>query len=356
MYEAPSLEDLSQAYRAAFKSEVPGSDPWVFPNTFYVMAKVLAARDRMLYQRLEILHRQGRVTTADGDYLDLHGAERGLTRKSAAYAAGSATFTTDLTNTVPAGTRLVRGDGAVFLTDHDVRPSVSPSQVSVRALETGIEGNTLPGTTLTLETPIAGVGSFTVGSDGIVGGIDAETDASFRGRILDLLRNPPHGGSPAEFKSWALSVSGVTRAFVQRATPEPGAVTVLVMMEDSIYDDGIPGAADISRVREFLKQQAPSAAKLVVDAPTAVAVDVTLTALSPDTPAVREAITLELRGMFRRRAEPGTPDADFTFSKSWVSEAISLAAGEASHTISAPAADVTCGDGEIAVLGTVTFP
>lgn len=356
MYEAPSLEELSQAWRAAFQAEVPGSDPWVFPNTFYVMAKVLAARDRMLYQRLALLHRQARVVTAEGGYLDLHGADRGLTRRSALFAAGSASFTTDLANAVPAGTRLVRGDGRVFITDHDVTPVVSPSQVSVRALESGIRGNTLPSAPLTLETPIAGVGAFTVGAAGLVGGVDAETDASFRQRILDVLRNPPHGGSPGEFKTWALQVAGVTRVFIQRATPEPGSVTVLAMMDDSIYSDGIPGPADVARVESHLATVAPSAAKLVVAAPVAVPVNVTLSALAPDTAAVREAITLELRAMFRRRAEPGTAAADFTFSKSWVSEAISLAAGEASHTITAPAADVACGDGEIAVLGTVTFP
>lgn len=356
MYEAPSLESLSQAWRAAFQAEVPGSDPWVFPNTFYVLSKVLAARDRMVYQRLALLHRQARVVTADGGYLDLHGADRGMTRRAALYAAGSATFTTDLVNMVPAGTRLVRGDGKVFITDHDVTPVVSPSQVSVRADETGIKGNTLPGATLTLETPIAGVGDFTVSSGGLVGGVDSETDASFRQRILDVLRNPPHGGSPGEFKTWALSVAGVTRVFVQRATPEPGSVTVLVMMDDSIYSDGIPAAADIDRVKDYLRTVAPSAANLVVDGPVAVPVDVTLSALSPNTPAVREAIVLELRAMFRRRAEPGTATADFTFSKSWVSEAISLAAGEASHTLTSPASDTACGDGEIAVLGTVTFP
>lgn len=356
MYKAPSLAKLSQDIRAAFKSEVQGSDPWIWPNTFYIVGKVFAGLMRTLYQRLEYIHLQRFAATSSVEFLDAHGFEIGLSRKYATLASGTVTFTTDLANSVPAGTRLVRGDGAIFTTDSDVTPISSPGTVSIRAAEEGVKGNTPAAATLTLETPIAGVGAFTVDSNGLTGGADAETDASYRARILEKKRNPPHGGSPGEYIIWARQVAGVSRVFVQRATPEPGSVTILFMMDDSIYSGGIPGAGDVARVKAYLESVAPASANIVVTAPTAVPVPVTITALTPNTAVVREAVLRELRAMFRRRSQPGTPDADFTFSVSWINEAISIATGETSHTISAPSADVDVGDGEVAVMGTVTFP
>ena len=356
MYKAPSLNAISRSIRQAFKAEVPGSDPWIWPNTFYIIGKVFAGLMRTLYQRLEFVHRQARVVTASNEYLDLHGADIGITRKPAAIASGEASFTTDLVNLLPAGTRLVRADNAIFVTDYDVTPISNPSTVAVRALEPGVLGNTAAAATLTLEVPIAGIGDFTVGDTGLTGGAEAETDASYRARILDRKRNPPHGGSPGEYLVWAREVAGVSRVFVQRATPAAGSVTVMFMMDDSIYANGIPGAGDVARVQAHLETVAPASANIIVEAPTAVPVAVTFSSLTPDNAVLRETVRRELRAMFRRRAEPGTPTDDFVFSKSWIDEAISIATGETSHVITAPAADVVCGDGEIAVLGTVTWP
>jgi len=54
--------------------------------------------------------------------------------------------------------------------------------------------------------------------------------------------------------------------------------------------------------------------------------------------------------MLRRRAVPGG-----TIRRSWIWEAVSVAAGEDSHAITAPAGDVAHGTGEIAVLGVITY-
>jgi len=60
--------------------------------------------------------------------------------------------------------------------------------------------------------------TFAVDSNGLMGGLDGEpytTDlANFRGRILFRKRNPPFGGSPADYVQWCTNVIGVTRVFV----------------------------------------------------------------------------------------------------------------------------------------------
>lgn len=351
MYEAPTLKELSAEIRAAFKAQVPGADAWVWPNSLYIIGKVFAGVMRAFYKRLEVLHLQARVPTASAEYLDLHGSDDGLARNAATYAAGTCSFTTDLVNTVPAGARLLRSDRVVFVTDFEVVPTASPATVVVRAAEPGVLGNTDDGAVLTLETPISGVGDFTVDTNGLTGGVDRETDVSYRARILDRRRNPPHGGSPSEYIAWAREVAGVTRVFVHRATPAAGSVTVYVMMDESIYADGVPSAAAIATVQAHLNVQAPANANVIAASPTPVPVNITISALSPNTARVRDAVKAELRRMFRRRAKVGED-----FPLSWLSEAISIAAGENTHTITVPAADVSIAAGEIAVPGAVSFP
>jgi uncharacterized phage protein gp47/JayE len=101
---------------------------------------------------------------------------------------------------------------------------------------------------------------------------------------------------------------------------------------------------------------APANANIVVKAPTALPVNVGLLTLDPDSSRIREAVNTELAAMFRRKAQPGDSDGPFIFYKSWIDEAISMAAGEGSHSIYTPATDVSCGDNIIATLGTVTYP
>lgn len=353
MWKAPSLNQLSKGIRSSFKAAVAGSDPWIWPNTFYVVTKVFALLLRGLYQRQEKIHRQARIVTADGEALAEHAADVGLSRNPATYARGNCTVVTVAGSEIPAGTRVLRTDGTVFTTVNSVIAAGASTTVAVKALEAGKAANTLSGATLSLETPITDVGAFTVDASGLSGGVEIETDASLRSRLLNRSRNPPHGGSPPEFVGWAREFPGVTRVFVKRATPSAGSVTILFMMDDT-YATGIPVANDVAALKEHLEDVAPSMANIVVQAPTPKPINVTISFFE-DVPAVRDAITAELKAMFRRRAQPGTAATPFVFSKSWIDEAVSIAAGEISHTLSAPAGDTSCGDGELAVLGTLTF-
>lgn len=354
MYQAPSADEISQGLRAAVRAELPASDPWLWPNNLYGALKAFAQALRGVYLRLEWVLAQAFTITAEAEFLDSHGAEVGLSRYAATFAAGTATATTNINAVIPDGTLLTRSDGVQFKTIGDLIATAGSTTLILRAVESGNASNTESGAPLTLVTPNASVGAITVDASGLIGGAEQENDASFRARILDRKRNPPLGGSPAEYAAWSRGLSGVTRVFVQRATPTAGVVTILFMM-DSSYADGVPQASDAAALQTLLDTLAPADARVIVALPTKLAVDVTVTGLTPDSTAVRAAILSELAAMFIRRAEPGTAAADFVFSRSWIDEAVSIAAGERSHQLTAPADDVSCGDGEIAVLGTVTF-
>ena len=77
--------------------------------------------------------------------------------------------------------------------------------------------------------------------------------------------------------------------------------------------------------------------------------DITLS-VTPDSVAVREAVTAELADLFAREAEPGG-----IIYRSHITEAVSVAAGEFDSTVTEPAANVSAPAGYLPELGTVTF-
>lgn len=355
----PTAATLSQQMRAAIKAAIPASDPLIWPNNLYFVTKTFALLMHHFYGRLEYVRRQARTVTADDSSLDDHGLDAGgLTRNTATYALGDAAVPTTIGAVIPTQTKLLRADNVEFQTAGDYTAIAASTTVRVRAADQGKLGNTEGGTVLTLETPIAGVGAFTVASDGLRGGADTESAQSFRQRILDRKRNPPHGGSPAEYKGWAREVTGVSRVFPKRASPGPGSVTVVFMMDD-VYSDGIPSATDEAIVLEHLEEVAPANADIFAVGPVAVPINVSV-AVVPDTARVRAQAQIELEAMFRRKSEPAPPGGTFVFSRSWIDEAISAAPEELRHSLTAPATDTTLvedssGGLQIAVLGTVSF-
>jgi len=356
MFRAPSAAEISQSLRSAIRTELPATDPWIWPNTLAIVTKVIAQGLRALYLRLEWVHRQAFASLAEGELLERHGLDIGLTRLPPSVAIGNLTMITTVGTVIPANTRFLRSDDVAFLSSIEVEATTTETTVPVRAEEEGVAGNTDPATPMRLETPISGVGPDTieVDTDGITGGAEVENDASFRSRILLRKRNPPHGGSPAEYVGWARERSTVTRVYVRRATPQPGSVTVYFMTDD-VTANGIPNAGEVSALQSHLEDRAPASAEVIVLAPGPVPVNVTVTNLVPNSIEVQDAVRAELVAMFRRRAEPGTADESFVFSRSWIAEAVAMATGEYRHELTLPAGDVSCGDGEIAVLGTLNF-
>lgn len=337
------------------QAEVAGTDPWVWPNNLVPVMKAFAQTMRAGYLRLEFIHAQAFVSTAKGSYLDWHGIQAGgLSRNPSSFAAGAVLADAVLGSVITDGAILQRSDGKSYVAVGTTTAIVTPVSISVRATEAGELSNTDGGAPLSAVTAISGISNYVVSADGLLGGREAESDDSFRQRILFHKQNPPHGGSPAEYVEWAHTKLGVTRVFVQRATPTPGSVTVYFMMDN--IGNGIPFAADVDELQAILEQLAPADADVIVAAPFAVPVDIIIESLVPDTAAMRDAVTAELKAMFLRRAEPASDIEPFIFALAWLNEATALAPGWRRSDILEPTTNITVSSpGEIPVLGTITF-
>lgn len=350
-FTRPTLAQLIERIAADIESRLPGTDPRTRRSVLAVLARAHAGAVHALYGYLAWAAQQVMPDTAETDILDRLASIWGVARKAAAPAAGNVTFSGNNGITIPAGTELQRSDSWRYTTDADAIIASGTATAAVTAVTAGADGNSAANTMLVLVSPIAGINSTaTVAAGGLTAGTDTESDDDLRDRLIDRIQSPPHGGAKADYERWAKEIAGVTRAWVYPL--ENGADTVVVRFVRD--DDGagaaiIPDAGEVAAVQSHINDVRPVTAVVTVAAPTAVALAFTI-ALTPNTQAVRDAVTAELTDLLRREAEPGG-----TILLSHIREAISIAAGETNHVLTVPSADVTHMTGQIAVMGTITW-
>lgn len=376
MFQLPTLKDLAERTRQSFRANLKGTDAWVWPNNIYASAKVIAGAIFEVFGFASYIEKQIFAHRApDLDSLTRHGVEFGIAQKPAAPASGTVVFTFVDDGEVLTGAVLRRTDGVEFIVSSGgTRPTSGTLELPVVAALDGANTNTEANTPLEI---ISGVTTTSttlplcaVDANGLGLGSDVEDIESFRARILFRKRNPPHGGSAADYVMWAGSVAGVSffadrpTVYVERLWAGPGTVRVFPLMYD-LYSNGIPQIADVQRVQEYIETVRPAGALVTVAAPSPVVVNVVIAGMEPNTVEVQNAVREELLDAFQRLSRPAGQDnsfgsmpylaSPFSFSRSWIWQAVANATGEQRHSITSPAADVALLPGQMATLGTVTF-
>lgn len=231
--------------------------------------------------------------------------------------------------------------------------------VSVLCDDTGLNTNLDSGAILNLTTPISGVETAArVQYTGIIEGADEETDALLLKRILQSRAAPVANFNVGAIEKTCLSVAGVTRVWVKRITPAVGQVTVYFMRDEDA--DPIPSGAEITEVEDALIDMLPahsSESDLFVDGPAPVEVDFTFDEIIPDTETMRVAIQENLAAFFAEQADFET-DVIEDLYRSAIINTIDPDTGDTltAFTLTDPTGDIDISAGEIAILGTVTFP
>ncbi|WP_126456739.1 baseplate J/gp47 family protein [Sulfuriflexus mobilis] len=345
------LATLIDRRQADVESRLPGTDPKLRRKLLTAVVRSESSSAHLLHGHLDWIANQILVDTAEEEILERHASlwlKNG--RKAAAKSGGNITVTGTDGKVILAGTIWQRSDGAEFSADAEATIAAGSATVAVTASESGTEGNTAAGSKLNLVETADGVNSAaTVDVDGLTGGTDIENGDSLRARVIARKQQAPHGGASFDYVTWVLEVPGVTRAWVYPQELGLGTVTVRFMMDDT-YADGIPLAADVTAVQDYVDAVRPVTAGLTVVAPVAVPLNFNITGLSPNTAAVKLAIEAELKDLVAREAVPGG-----TILLSHVREAISIASGEADHVLVSPAVDVTHTTGQIATFGVITW-
>lgn len=344
----PTLAELVDRAAADIEADLPGTDARLRRSNLNVLARMHAGAMHSLYGYLQWLAEQLMVDTAETVFLDRYAGIWGVLRVPASFAQGPVALTGTTGATVPTGTTFQRSDGAVFVVTADATLVAGAAEVPVVALVAGVVGNAAAGTQMALAQPVPGVQrAAVVGAGGLTQGADRETDDGLRVRVLARIQQPPMGGAAADYVAWALQVPGVTRAWVYAL--EGGVGTVVVRFVRDNDSSFIPDTAEVAAVQAYVDERRPVTAQVTVMAPVAAPLNMTV-ALTPNTLAVRTAVTAELTDLLRREARPGG-----TILLSKLREAISVASGESNHVLSVPSADVTHTAGQMPVLGTLTW-
>ena len=214
--------------------------------------------------------------TAQGIYLDHHGAMRGLKRTPAAKAVGTLRFTVEtapvMDQDIPAGTVCMTAEETRFQTTERVTLEKGSlfAEAPAEALEGGSAGNVVPGAACILTAcPVAVTGC--TNPEAFSGGRDQETDEAFRARILESYQRLPNGANAAWYEQTAMSYPGVAAAKAVGRARGIGTVDVYVAAER-----GLPSAELLTGLRAELQEKREIAVDVEVKAPTVESVDVTV--------------------------------------------------------------------------------
>jgi uncharacterized phage protein gp47/JayE len=358
-WNTPTLREVRSLVRDSIHGSLPGSDATIPNSVLRVMGDTQGALCFLTLEYVDWLSLQLLPDTAETEWLDRHGniwlvnSDGTTGRKQATMASGSTTATGISGSIVPPGA-LLGASGSQMATYQVTTMAIigsGPTQIQLTALDAGIIGNLQPEDTLGFLAPPPGVdGSTTVVT--MDGGTDIETDAQLRARILQRIQQPPMGGDANDYVAWALSVPGVTRAWVGANQMGIGTMTVWFLMDDlRASNDGWPNASDIATVDAYIESVRPVTVKdCYVVAPIKQFINITIQNLVPNTTEAQGEIEQSIQNMLMVQAAPGQ-----TIYAAWISNAIMNSPSVISFTLVTNADIQMASAGNMAVLGTILY-
>jgi len=223
----------------------------------------------------------------------------------------------------------------------------------------GAANNISTGDSLSLVTGIAGIiDPAFVQIGGLTGGADIESDEDYRERYLFRWQNPTPCFNVKDIEQTAKLVDGVTRVYVQPITPAVGQVSIY-FLRDNDPGGPIPTPGQVTDVKNKLLTIVNATTNpddVIVSAPTPVIVNFAFTAITPNTTAMKEAVTANLQQFFREGTAVGEDVLEDAY-KCAIFQTVDISGNRIeSFTLSSPIGNIAVGSNEVAILGTVTYP
>lgn len=356
---ATAARMLQEALLAAAAINTPealsGADLALARSNIRALAFVQAVGIHGMYRYLrDFIARQAIPGQARGRFLDAWLNSYKLPRKGAAFSTGTATGTGTAGVTLTAGT-LLQSDatGLVYQVAQDAEvASGGVVSISLRAKKAGTTYNAGGPVTLSLISSYPGVNATFTAADGLSGGTETESDAYALYRLMQRLGSVPRGGCPQDYARWAMSVSGITRAWGLRNPAGPTSAGVVIMADDNA-PYGIPTPAQRQEVYDYIADPTRGPPdELIVVVPTSQVIDLTIRLTDP-TDSKQAAVLAELNDLFFRAATPGV-----ALPHTSLIEVVTSAGGDHDYdnqAIAVGAAFVPESAAHLLVLGDVVF-
>jgi uncharacterized phage protein gp47/JayE len=286
------------------------------------------------------------------DLLYRHAAIWGVPQDQPAAAAGPAIFVGTPTKVIPAGVPLTYQGQGYLTTAAGTIASSGQIDIQVQATTTGSAGNLPAGTVLTITSPVEGVSpqTATVDTSGITGGLDLESTASWRSRILAKIREEPSGGDYDDYVQAAEDALPNVIAACPPAACGQGAVAVFIAIQTATGPI-VATDEEVAEVQAYIEaEMRPVTATVTVYAATLNPVNISLQ-LRPNTTNSQAAASAALALFFAQNPQIGG-----TTYFAPLNSAVSTSDGETYHEMLSPTTDVPAPNlGALNVLGTVTY-
>lgn len=159
-----------------------------------------------MYQQLQFIEKQGFITTAEGQYLELLTVNRGITRMPATYSIRRGIFNIEL----PIGTEFtaLNGNNNLHYTITEfIEKKLNEYHYKLTCKEEGSIGNNYVGNLQSISY-IDGLNKAEI-TDIITAGEDIESDNSLRQRYIDTLNEKGFGGNIASYLEYFNKRQGV---------------------------------------------------------------------------------------------------------------------------------------------------
>lgn len=252
-----SFDSIYQKIKTSFEQETGHT---VYPDSdLGIRMQIFAGELFSLESQIAESEKQMFPQTATGSFLARHGQCRDVQKKEAMAAVGVLRFSraTPATSTIviPAGSLCTSsaGGGMMYATTTEgiIAPNATSCDIPAVAQEIGLDGNILAKKIDTLVSTLAGVEKVE-NPENFSGGRPAESDDSFRSRLLDSYINVSNGTNLKFYQDFAMRHPVVTSA---KAVMEPTGNQLTLYVTDffrSISQDVVNEIqADIKAIRDL---------------------------------------------------------------------------------------------------------
>lgn len=268
---APTIKSINDTLINQLQTKLNQSIP-LLPRAFLrVLAQALAALYVTLYKYAGFMGLQQFVSRASFSPTVINGVEvtpliewGRLLRVADPAPAVQTQFTASVEVTTQGGT-LASGtqytntrSGVVYVTLAPVALNASNVVISLRAVGdqsggdgSGAIGNVADGTQIDMITPAAGVRRTATVLTTTTPGSDAESESSYRQRVVNRFQRVPQGGAYADYAEWAAKAPTTANAYPY-TSPIPGVVDVYI--ESNTQPDGVPTGAELNAARDQIWQ------------------------------------------------------------------------------------------------------
>ncbi|MGV2066358.1 baseplate J/gp47 family protein [Agrobacterium sp. 22-226-1] len=352
LYPEADVKAISRAVRSA-------------RGMFAVIWSAVAPEVRETHDHIAWWARQWMPDSADDETMILrHASIWGVEPRAATKAVGSVTVEGVAGTVLASGIVLASTATTTYVTTSGGTIAAGGTViVTAEAVTAGSVGNLESGVQLSTVAAYPEISKITVAT-AFAGGADDETPEEVQVRYLQRIREPPMGGSSADYKAWVGNVASVYAVKVVEDWIGRGSVGLVIALKNDDGTPRVPTELELTAIGSYIGAQGsqtgvrPVTARVIPLAAELVQVPASVR-LRPDGALTRAAVQAAYDRFLATIGDEDDIENESpigaTIEPSRISEAISAADGEYSHDLTVPAARYTLGTKECPVATEITW-